>query len=244
MTKAWASPSGRGCASYAKRDAQRRPVAEQPLEGRLVVRRGDDQDLPDARQHQRAERVVDHRLVVDRHELLADGQGQRMQPGAGPAGEDDPFHAGTPQHVQRAAPAALLGGGEVRGDVAPAHVGLERLPDPGLPAVGDAGRGAAQDVPFRRDLEEQLRRVEVQARLRGDGPPRLPLHVVDRAARPERPPCAAARPAPASSCTRGADEVPAHEQAVGGKAVVERRAWSPRRSSRGTPSPPPPAAAG
>ena len=43
--------------------------------------------MPD--EHQRRQRVVDHRLVVDRHELLADGARQRMQPRARAAGEDD-----------------------------------------------------------------------------------------------------------------------------------------------------------
>src|SRR6184192_2499395 len=54
-----------------------------------VLRRADDEDVADTRQHQRAERVIDHRLVVHRQQLLADRQGGRMQPRAGPAGEDD-----------------------------------------------------------------------------------------------------------------------------------------------------------
>jgi hypothetical protein len=46
-------------------------------------------------QHQGGQRVVDHRLVGNRHELLADGLGQRVQPGARSAGkdEDDAFGA-------------------------------------------------------------------------------------------------------------------------------------------------------
>ena len=38
-----------------------------------------------------AEKVVHHRLVVHRHELLADGDRQRVEPGAGSAGQDDAF---------------------------------------------------------------------------------------------------------------------------------------------------------
>ena len=57
-----------------------------------VVRGGDHQDVPDPGQHQRGQRVVDHRLVVDRHELLADAEGDRVQPGAGAAGQDDSAH--------------------------------------------------------------------------------------------------------------------------------------------------------
>ena len=58
----------------------------------LLVRRGDHQDLADARQHERRQRVVDHRLVVDRQQLLAHRERERMQPRAGAAGQDDPLH--------------------------------------------------------------------------------------------------------------------------------------------------------
>lgn len=47
-----------------------RAVTEQALEVGQVGRRGDDQDVPDARQHEGAKRVVDHGLVVDRQQLL------------------------------------------------------------------------------------------------------------------------------------------------------------------------------
>ena len=66
--------------------------AQQPLEPGSVVRGGDDQHVPDAGEDQRRQRVVDHRLVVDRHQLLADAQGDRMESGAGAAGQDDATH--------------------------------------------------------------------------------------------------------------------------------------------------------
>ena len=69
-----------------------RAVPEQALEVGQVGRRGDDQDVPDARQHEGAERVVDHGLVVDRQQLLGGHERERVQAGAGPAGEDDAFH--------------------------------------------------------------------------------------------------------------------------------------------------------
>ena len=68
------------------------PVAEQPPEAGQVVRGADQQDLPDAGEHQRRQRVVDHRLVVDREQLLRHRPGDRVQPGAGAAGEDDALH--------------------------------------------------------------------------------------------------------------------------------------------------------
>ena len=69
-----------------------RAVPEQALEIGEVRRRGDDQDVPDARQHEGAKRVVDHGLVVDRQQLLGGHERERVQAGSGPAGEDDALH--------------------------------------------------------------------------------------------------------------------------------------------------------
>jgi len=55
-----------------------RAVAQEPLELLCVMGCGDDQDVADAGKHQGAERVVDHRLVVDRQQLLRDHPGQRI----------------------------------------------------------------------------------------------------------------------------------------------------------------------
>jgi hypothetical protein len=57
-----------------------------------MLGRGDDQNVPDSRQHQRAQRIVDHRLVVDGQKLLADDGRHRHQTGAAAAGENDPLH--------------------------------------------------------------------------------------------------------------------------------------------------------
>lgn len=73
-----------------------RAVPEQSLEVGQVGRRGDDQDVPDARQHEGGQRVVDHGLVVDRQQLLGGHERERVQARAGPAGEDDAFHNITP----------------------------------------------------------------------------------------------------------------------------------------------------
>ena len=75
-------------------DSPARAVAEKLFEARGVLRGGDDQDFPDAGQQQRGQRVVDHRLVVDRQQLLGNRQGGRVQPGAGAAGEDEAFAGG------------------------------------------------------------------------------------------------------------------------------------------------------
>lgn len=73
-----------------------RAVPEQALEVGEVRRRGDDQDVPDARQHEGGQRIVDHGLVVDRQQLLGGHERERVQAGAGTAGEDDAFHNITP----------------------------------------------------------------------------------------------------------------------------------------------------
>ena len=52
-------------------------------------RRRDEQDVADAGQHQRRQRIVDHRLVVDRQQLLRHDLRDRIEPRAGAAGEDD-----------------------------------------------------------------------------------------------------------------------------------------------------------
>ena len=78
-----------------------RAVPEQALEVGEVRRRGDDQDVPDARQHEGGQRVVDHRLVVDRQQLLGGHERERVQAGAGPAGEDDAFHSITSKVSER-----------------------------------------------------------------------------------------------------------------------------------------------
>ena len=97
MRNAWARPFGPRLLGVGERYAPgacRRPAAAGRAAGRGG---GDDQDLADARQHQHGERVVDHRLVVDRQQLLADDQRDRIQPRAGAAGQDDALHrSGSP----------------------------------------------------------------------------------------------------------------------------------------------------
>ena len=83
---------GAGLLGVGQVHAVARAVPEQALEVGEVGRRGDDQDVPDARQHEGAKRVVDHGLVVDRKQLLGGHERERVQARAGPAGEDDAFH--------------------------------------------------------------------------------------------------------------------------------------------------------
>ena len=73
-------------------DAELAPIAKQALEARRIVRRGDDEDVADAREHERRERVVDHGLVVHGQQLLGRDPRERVQPRPGAPGEDDAFH--------------------------------------------------------------------------------------------------------------------------------------------------------
>ena len=86
----------RGLLHVGEVHAVARAVPEQALEVGQVGRGGDDQDVPDARQHEGGQRVVDHGLVVDRQQLLGGHERERVQARAGPAGEDDAFHNITP----------------------------------------------------------------------------------------------------------------------------------------------------
>ena len=83
---------GRGLRGVLEMHAVVRPVAEQPLETGEVLRGADDQDVADPREHQHADRIIDHRLVEDREQLLADAFRDGVEPGSGAAGEDNAFH--------------------------------------------------------------------------------------------------------------------------------------------------------
>src|SRR3546814_16520266 len=61
----------------AEVDAPLAAVAQQVAEQMLLVRRGDNEDVADARHHQHRQRVIDQRFIVDRQERLAPRQEHR-----------------------------------------------------------------------------------------------------------------------------------------------------------------------
>ena len=73
-------------------DAVLAAIAQQRLKAGRIGRGRDDQDILNARQHKGGQRIVDHRLVVDRQQLFAGDHGQRIEPCAGTAGENNAFH--------------------------------------------------------------------------------------------------------------------------------------------------------
>ena len=76
----------------ADRDPEPRAVAEQARERVGVLRCGDEQDVSDPCEHQGRERVVDHRFVVDRRQLLADAQRDGVQSRPRAPGQNDSAH--------------------------------------------------------------------------------------------------------------------------------------------------------
>ena len=61
-------------------------VAEKPLEIRQVSRCRDNQNIANSGQHQRGKRIINHRFVVNRQQLLARHHGQRVKPRSAAAG--------------------------------------------------------------------------------------------------------------------------------------------------------------
>src|ERR1044072_9741381 len=84
-------PARFGLRSISEREPPASAVTEQRLEGGLVVRGRDNEDLPDSGEHEHRQRVIDHRFVIDRHELLAHHRRHGMQPRAGAASQNDPL---------------------------------------------------------------------------------------------------------------------------------------------------------
>ena len=82
----------RGLDLILQMDAVLAAIAQQRLETGRVGGGRNNQDVLNARQHEGGQRIVDHRLVVDRQQLFAGDHSQRVKPGAGAAGENNAFH--------------------------------------------------------------------------------------------------------------------------------------------------------
>ena len=94
-------PVGRRLHRIGEPDAEPGTISEQPPEVRLILRRGDDQNVANLRQHQRRKRIVDHRLVIDAEQLLRNSAGDRMEPTPGSAGQNNAFHFAFPPSPRR-----------------------------------------------------------------------------------------------------------------------------------------------
>ena len=84
---------GAGLRRIADLQAKPLTIFQETPEAVLLMGGRNDKDLTNPRQHKRGERVIDHRFIVDWHELFADCPGNGIQPRARAAGEDNTFHA-------------------------------------------------------------------------------------------------------------------------------------------------------
>ena len=82
----------RGLGLVGKIETELVAVPEEDFESRQILRRGDDQDVADSCVHQYRNRIIDHRFVVDREQLFGCDHSQRIESGAGSAGENYAFH--------------------------------------------------------------------------------------------------------------------------------------------------------
>ncbi len=89
-------PLGFRLDGIAEVHAEAGTVTKQTFEAGLVFRRGDDQNVADARQHERADRVIDHRFVVYAEELFRDPEGDRVKTRSRAACQYDAFHVQSP----------------------------------------------------------------------------------------------------------------------------------------------------
>ena len=92
MSTQCASPSGCVLVDVGDLDAELRAVADRGLDLVAGLADHDDPDVLDAGRGELLDAVEDDRLVGDRHELLGARVGDRAQPGAGAAGEDQALH--------------------------------------------------------------------------------------------------------------------------------------------------------
>ena len=72
--------------------AEGSPVPEQLPDTGCVSRGADDENITNPRQHQSAEGIVDHGLIIDRQKLLARNKRKGIEPCSGSPGKQNSFH--------------------------------------------------------------------------------------------------------------------------------------------------------
>lgn len=81
-----------GLHHIAEADAKLTAIPQQLFKAGRIRGGGDNENVLNARQHQRGELVVDHGLVIDGQELFGCNHGKGVQACACAAGEDDALH--------------------------------------------------------------------------------------------------------------------------------------------------------
>jgi hypothetical protein len=77
------------------------PVPQKIAEARNIMRGGNDENILNPRKHEGGQRMIDHRLVVNRQQLFADNSRERIEAGTGSPRENNslvhtPQSAGEP----------------------------------------------------------------------------------------------------------------------------------------------------
>ena len=97
IIKASASPARLGLLRVTETNTPLAAVAEQPFKLTTIHWRGDDENVADACQHQSRQRIINHRLVIDRQQLFAHASRDRIKPRSAASREYDSLqHARDP----------------------------------------------------------------------------------------------------------------------------------------------------
>ena len=67
-------------------------IGQQPQKVARILSAGDNQDIPDTRIDQSLDGVIDHRLLVNRQQVLVGDLGQREQPASRTSRQNDALH--------------------------------------------------------------------------------------------------------------------------------------------------------
>lgn len=67
-------------------------ISEKSLKTLLIIQSRDHQNISNSSQHQDRKRIIYHRLIIDRHQLLGNRERNRMKPCTEAPGKDNSFH--------------------------------------------------------------------------------------------------------------------------------------------------------
>ena len=82
---------GWGLFNIGKRHPPVRSIPQKPFELFHIFRRRDNRDLANIRQHQNAQRIIDHRLIIDWQQLFRYADCDREKTCARPARQNNAF---------------------------------------------------------------------------------------------------------------------------------------------------------
>ena len=87
-------PLGTRLGSIAKRKPEHFSVAKQTSEQTDLIGPRNDENIANSGEHQHGNRIIDHRLVIDRQQVFVDNKRCRIKPRSVTAGEHNSLHDG------------------------------------------------------------------------------------------------------------------------------------------------------